>query len=168
MTLADLFKLVEQTGLAAWVREDNFAFPVLEAVHVAAVMLVLGSIGMMDLRLLGWSSPRLRVTQISREALPWTWAAFAVAVVSGSLLMSGQAGAYAANLQFQIKMALLAAAGANMLVFHSFVWRQVGDWDLSTAPPPAARIAGGLSLALWIGVVVAGRWVGWTVSASPF
>jgi hypothetical protein len=168
MNLAAIFKPVEQTGLAAWVREDNFAFPVLEAVHVAAVMLVLGSICMMDLRLLGWSSPRLRVTQISREALPWTWTAFAVAVVSGSLLMTGQAGAYAANAQFQIKMALLAAAGVNMLVFHGFAWRQVGGWDLASATPPAARVAGALSLALWVGVVVAGRWVGWTVTASPF
>lgn len=168
MSLAELFKPVEQTGLAAWVREDNFAFPLLEAVHVSAVMLVLGSICMMDLRLLGWSSPRLRVTQISGEALSWTWAAFAIAVVSGSLLMTGQAGAYAANAQFQIKMGLLAAAGVNMLVFHRFAWREVGSWDVASAPPPAARIAGALSLALWIGVVVAGRWVGWTVSASPF
>jgi hypothetical protein len=167
MGLRELFKTVEQTSLAGWVREDNFAFPMLEAVHVASVMLVVGSIFMMDLRLLGWSSPRLPVTQISREALPWTWAAFAVAVVSGSMLMTGQAGAYAANAQFQMKMALLAAAGFNMLVFHGFAWRQVARWDLGS-PPPAARLAGAASLALWIGVVVAGRWVGWTVSASPF
>jgi hypothetical protein len=167
MGLRELFKTVEQTSLAGWVRQDNFAFPMLEAVHVASVMLVVGSIFMMDLRLLGWSSPRLPVTQISREALPWTWAAFVVAVVSGSMLMTGQAGAYAANAQFQMKMALLAAAGLNMLVFHGFAWRQVARWDLGS-PPPAARLAGAASLALWIGVVVAGRWVGWTVSASPF
>jgi hypothetical protein len=168
MTLADLFKAIEQTGLAAWVREDNFAFPMLEAVHVASVMLVVGSICMMDLRLLGWSAPGLAVTRISRETLPWTWCAFAVAAISGSLLMSGQAGAYAANTQFQLKMGLIAAAGLNMLLFHALSWRRVADWDTGGPPPVSARIAGGLSLALWIGVVVAGRWVGWTVSASPF
>ncbi len=166
MSLSELVKPLEQTGLGAWVREDNLAFPLLEASHVAAVMLVVGSIGLMDLRLLGWSSPRLRVTQISREALPWTWAAFAVAVVSGSMMAVGQAGGYAANVQFQAKMALLAAAGVNMLVFHGFVWRRVGTWDQAAPPPPAARIAGALSLALWIGVVVTGRWVGWTFSPA--
>ena len=166
MTLADLFKPIQDTGLATWVREDALAFPLLEATHVAAVMLVVGSIALMDLRLLGWSSPRLRVTQISRESLPWTWAAFAVAVVSGSVMMSGEAGGYAANAQFQAKMAMLAAAGLNMLVFHGFVWRRVGSWDQTAPPPPAARIAGALSLILWIGVVVTGRWVGWTFTPA--
>ena len=166
MSLADLFKPIQDTALATWVREDALAFPLLEATHVAAVMLVVGSIALMDLRLLGWSSPRLRVTQISRESLPWTWAAFAAAVVSGSLMMSGEAGGYAANAQFQAKMVLLAAAGLNMLVFHGFVWRQVDLWDQTAPPPAAARIAGALSLVLWIGVVVTGRWVGWTFAPA--
>jgi uncharacterized membrane protein len=165
--MINLIKQVEDTGVAAWVREDNFAFPMLEAVHVCAVMLVVGSICKVDLRLLGVLHGR-GVTAVSREALPWTWGAFGVAAVSGSLLMTGQAGAYVANTQFQMKMALMAAAGLNMLLFHVFVWRQVGRWDQASTPPLAARLAGGLSLALWVGVVVAGRWVGWTVSASPF
>jgi len=162
------FKLVEQTGLAAWVREDALAFPVLEAVHVSAAMLVFGSICMMDLRLLGLASRRQPVTKLSDETLPWTWIAFAVAVVSGLLLMSGQAGAYVANAQFQLKMVLMLAAGVNMMLFHFGVWRGVGAWDRSAAPPARASLAGALSLALWIGVIVAGRWVGWTFSTSPF
>jgi hypothetical protein len=166
MTLADLFKPIQDTGLATWVREDALAFPLLEATHVAAVMLVVGSVALMDLRLLGWSSPRLRATQISRETMPWTWTAFAVAVVSGSLMMAGEAGGYAGNAQFQAKMALLTAAGVNMLVFHGFVWRRVGTWDQAAPPPPAARVAGAVSLALWVGVVVTGRWVGWTFAPA--
>ncbi|MDB5461542.1 MAG: hypothetical protein JWO72_3283 [Caulobacteraceae bacterium] len=162
------FRLVEQTGVAAWVREDALAFPVLEAVHVSAVMLVFGSICMMDLRLLGAASLSQPVTRLSDEVLPWTWTAFAVAVVSGSLLMSGQAGAYAVNAQFQLKMALMLAAGCNMALFHFGVWRGVDAWDRAVAPPARAKLAGFLSLALWIGVIVAGRWVGWTFSASPF
>lgn len=167
MPLTNPFKLVEQTGLAAWVREDNFAFPVLEAMHVCAVMFVVGSIGMMDLRLLGVAARARAVTAVGRDTLPWTWVAFLLAVISGAVLMTGQAGAYAANAQFQLKMVLMILAGANMLVFHSFAWRSVGVWDLG-APPTAAKLAGGLSLLLWVGVVVAGRWVGWTVGASPF
>jgi hypothetical protein len=168
ISLPNPFQLIEQTRIAAWVREDDFAFPVLDAVHVCAIMLVLGSIVMMDLRLVGVTSRFQRVTQSSREVLPWTWSAFALAVISGLLLMSGQAGAYAANVQFRLKMALLLGAGINMLLFQCFAWRRVGDWDQTWPPPLPVRLAGGLSIALWIGVAIAGRWVGWTVSAAPY
>jgi hypothetical protein len=156
---------VEQTGLAAWVRENDYSFPLLECVHVASVMLVFGSICMMDLRLLGLAHRSVRATTLSHGVLPWTWLAFAVAVVSGCILMSGQARGYVVNPQFQLKMALLAAAGLNMAVFHFAVWRGVAAWDGASTPPFPARLAGGLSLALWTGVIVAGRWVGWTFGA---
>jgi hypothetical protein len=168
MALGDIFKLIEGTGVAAWVRENDFSFPLLEAIHVSAVMLVLGSIAVMDLRLLGFASRALPVRRISNAVLPWTWAGFAIAVVSGTVLMTGQAGAYAANTQFRLKMLLMLAAGINMLIFHLGVWRSVDDWDRQAPPPWRARLAGGLSAVLWVGVLVAGRWVGWTVSASPF
>jgi hypothetical protein len=168
MSLPNPFQLIEHTGIAAWVRENDFAFPLLDAVHVSAIMLVLGSIVMVDLRLLGAASRFQRVTRLSREVLPWTWSAFALAAISGLLLMSGQAGAYAANAQFRLKMALLLGAGINMLLFHFLTWRRVEQWDQMLPPPIPARLAGGLSLALWLGVAIAGRWVGWTVSAAPY
>lgn len=168
MALSDLFKAVEDTGVAAFVRENPYAFPGLEAVHVAAIMLVVGSIFVLDLRLLGASSRSHAVTRLTAEVLPWTWASFAVAAITGLLLLTGQAGAYAANLQFRMKLALMAAAGVNMLVFHFVTWRSVEQWDQAIPTPTAARVAGLLSLALWVGVVICGRWVGWTVSASPF
>lgn len=159
------FKLVEQTQLAAWVREADFSFPLLESIHVASVMLVFGSICMMDLRLIGAADRSVRVTVFSHAILPWTWAAFAIAVISGTVLMTGQAGGYAVNLQFQMKMALMLAAGANMSVFHFGLWRGVAAWDDSPVPPTAVRLTGALSLTLWICVIVAGRWVGWTFGA---
>lgn len=168
MALSDILAAVEETGVAAFVRENPYAFPGLEAAHVIAIMLVVGSIAFLDLRLIGLSSRSHAVTKVSNEVLPWTWVAFVVAVVTGAALFTGQAGAYASNLQFQIKMALMLAAGANMLVFHLFAWRGVRRWNTAVATPPTAKIAGLLSLAFWIGVVICGRWVGWTVSASPF
>jgi hypothetical protein len=168
MALLDAFSAVEDTGVAAFVRENPYAFPVLEAFHVISVMLVVGSIAMLDLRLLGVSSRSHAVTKINDEVLPWTWTAFAISVVTGVLLLTGQAGAYASNLQFQMKMILMAAAGVNLAVFHFLTWRSVHHWNEAVATPPAAKIAALLSLSFWIGVVICGRWVGWTVSASPF
>jgi hypothetical protein len=65
-------------------------------------------------------------------------------------------------------MGLMVLAGLNMLLFHFVTWRSVHDWNTTTPTPFPARVAGLLSLAFWIAVVICGRWVGWTVSASPF
>lgn len=168
MTLAGLLEAVENTGVAGFVRENPFAFPVLEALHVGSIMLVVGSIFMLDLRLIGVSSRSHAVTKLSAEVLPWTWLSFLLAVITGALLFTGQAGAYAANLQFQMKLGLMIAAGLNMLVFHFVTLRGVHQWNTAIPTPAAAKLAGFLSLAFWVGVVICGRWVGWTVSASPF
>jgi hypothetical protein len=167
MALTDVFKRVEDTGVAAFVRENPFAFPTLEAIHVVSIMLVVGSIAMLDLRLLGVSSRNLSVTKLSDEVLPWTWASFVVSVISGVLLGAGQAGAYATNLQFQMKMVLMALAGINLAIFHFFTWRTVERWNNAVPAPAAARIAGMFSLIFWIGVVVCGRCVGVKVTYSP-
>jgi hypothetical protein len=168
MGLSDLIQAVQATGVAEWVRSDPLAFPVLEGLHVASVMLVVGSIAMLDLRLIGVSSRNHAVTKLSDEVLPWTWASFAFAVVTGALLTTGQASAYAANPQFRWKLALMVLAGVNMLVFHLITWRSVQAWNTATPTPPAAKIAGLLSLGCWIAVVILGRWVGWTLLSSPF
>ena len=164
----DLFKTiasVDHTPLAGWVQADPLAFPGLEALHVVSVMLVFGSIAMLDLRLLGVSGRDQGVVKVSDEVLPWTWAAFAVAVVTGGLLFVVQATAYLANNEFRIKMILMALAGANLAVFHLFTWSKVRAWNLGVSTPVGAKAAALLSLALWTGVIVAGRWIGWTLTA---
>jgi hypothetical protein len=114
---------------------------------------------MVDLRLLGRSSHR-GVKELSEEVLPWTWIAFVIAVVSGSLMFSSAAVKYAYMPQFQFKLLLILLAGINMLVFHFLTYRSVESWNHDSITPPAARLAGMLSLVFWIGVVTLGRWVG--------
>jgi hypothetical protein len=77
-------------------------------------------------------------------------------------MFTSAAAKYARDVPFRIKMVLLLLAGLNMLVFHHFTYRGVGAWDRDVPTPPAAKIAGGLSLLFWIGVVTCGRWVGFT------
>ncbi len=102
------------------------------------------------------------MTALAREVLPWTWVCFGVAVASGTLLFSSKALKYYANIPFRLKIALLMLAGLNMVLFHMLTRPGVRQWDLAR-PPLAARLAGGLSLLLWIGIVAAGRWIGFTM-----
>ena len=142
------------------IAESTWLFPAIESVHVVALVLVVGSIMLVDLRLLGRSSLNLRVTQIFDEVLPLTWCAFAIAAASGLLLFSSRAAEYYGNVPFRIKLILLACAGINMLVFHLTTFRTVGEWEQRQPFPPHARAAAGLSLLFWISIVVFGRWIG--------
>jgi len=129
-------------------------------VHVLAVTLVVGSISIVDLRLLGIASVNRSVASLSIEVVPFTWTAFGVAVLTGSALFASHAVGYAHNFQFRMKMLLLVLAGVNMLVFHLIMGRGVGRWSECAVTPRQGKIAGLISLMLWIGIVAFGRWIG--------
>jgi hypothetical protein len=166
MTVATLLEALYATGVATQIRENELAFPCIESVHVLALTLVVGSIAMVDLRLLGWASRDRAVSRLSADVLPVTWAAFGVAAVSGFLLFASNAPKYADNPYFRGKLVLLALAGINMLVFQLGARRGLGAWDNAAATPRAARVAAALSLLIWTLVVAAGRWIGFTMLAG--
>ena len=118
---------------------------------------------MVDLRLLGLASTKRPFTELAGPVLPFTWVAFALAVMAGSLLFVSQATAYFASTTFRIKMLVIVLAGINMLVFELITVRGVQEWDAKPVPALPARLAGGISLTCWILVVVFGRWTGFTV-----
>ncbi len=135
-------------------------FPLLESIHVIAVGLVVGSIMMVDLRLLGLAALRYPASLVTRRLVPWTWVAFAVAAATGFGLFATRAPAYVENPAFQIKFLLLPLACLNMAWFQFRTFRGIRAWDTASRPPPSARLAGAVSLLLWAGVVLAGRWTG--------
>ena len=161
--LADLISSLESSGVAESIRENDLLFPLIEAVHVLAICLVVGSILVVDLRLLGFASTRWSVGSVTRTILPLTWGAFAVAVLSGALMFISNAAKYLGNGFFIAKMVLIGIAGLNRLLFHFIGARDLSKWEDAARPPLAARLAGGLSLLLWVAVVACGRWIGFTM-----
>ena len=165
MSLVTLFATIESWPISAAMRGElpgsEWLFPIVETLHVIALTLVVGSIAMIDLRLLGLSSRNTPVSRILDDVLPWTWAAWCAAAVFGALMFLSKAHVYAANLEFRLKFVCMALAALNMLAFRFGPLRQIKHWD-SGAPAFGAKVGGGLSLTLWVGVVVFGRWVGFT------
>ena len=162
MGLSDLFAAIQAWPVAAAVRESGWLFPTIETVHVAALVTVVGTIVIVDLRLLGLASADRPISALSAEVLPFTWGAFLVAFTTGFLMFASSAVTYAANAPFRIKMALLLTAGLNMAGFHFLTHRGAGRWDQTRSPPVPVKLAGAASLLLWIGIIAAGRWVGFT------
>jgi hypothetical protein len=161
MSLESACSWLENLSFPTEIRESAWLFPTIETVHVFALVLVVGSIMMVDLRLLGLGNRDRPFRELAAEALPWTWSAFVVAAIAGSLLFSSKAVTYYGNIPFRLKMACLLLAGINMAAFHLLGTRQVASWDRGK-PPLAAKFAGGFSLTLWITIVAAGRWIGFT------
>ena len=159
MSLADLWAWLENLPLASRIGE-SWWFPLLESFHVLTATFVLGTILMVDLRLLGLAARQQAVTRISRELIPWSWGAFAIALVTGIGMFMTRAGTYMENPAFQIKLVLLALAGVNMAAFHFGTFRRIAQWDTAAMPTVAARFAGAASLLVWAAVMLAGRWVG--------
>ena len=93
---------------------------------------------LMDLRLLGIASTKRPVTELSRLVLPFTWAAFVIAVIAGSVLFMSKATDYFGNAVFWIKMVLIALAGINMIYFEFVTIRGVQQLLASGAPDGAA------------------------------
>ncbi len=160
MALESLFLGIEESFIGVAVRETANVFPLFEVIHVIGLTLVVGSIAAIDLRLLGLSAREHAVTKMSAELLPWTWGAFALAAFSGLVLFTSSAASYIANPAFLVKIALMFAAALNMMIFHFITWKTVHHWDADSATPLGAKVAGGLSLLFWVGVVTFGRWVG--------
>ncbi|HWW65222.1 MAG TPA: DUF6644 family protein [Sphingomonadaceae bacterium] len=160
------FQAIHDSALGTLIRENGVIFPWLEAVHVMAITTVVGTIALVDLRLVGLASSSYPVSRLTKAILPVTWTAFAIALATGLLMFSSQPLDYLGNTAFVAKMLMLLAAGLNMALFHLLTARGMHLWDRDAPVPAAAKVAGVLSMAIWVTIVALGRWIGFTM--NPF
>ena len=149
--------------------ESQYAYPLVESVHVWTLVLFFGLMIMIDLRLLGWALRGVPVSDFMRRVLPWAKAGFVVMVITGTLLVLAIPLRSYQSIFFRTKMVMLVLAGLNVWYFHTRVYPSVvasedaASGDAASGAmcvtPKAARIAGGISLALWICIVFSGRMI---------
>jgi len=163
MSVDGLLEWIKATPVSEAIAESDWLFPSIESVHVIALTLVVGSIAIVDLRLLNLASRSRPVREVIAAILPLTWAAFALSVVTGLTLFVAKPVVYGHNGFFLVKLGLIALAGLNMGAFHLFIDRTLPS---PASLDPASRLAKASALAslgLWIGVVTCGRWIGFTI-----
>lgn len=147
---------IEAMPLAVAMRHDLWLYPIVEIIHISGFVVLVGSIAMLDLRLLGLSR-RLPVRELARHVLPWTLGALVLIIPTGLLMFMTHATDFLTNRAFQLKLLLIMIAGINAAIFHMGAFRSAGQWDARAAPPVSARLHAGFSLMLWFGVIACGR-----------
>ncbi|WP_339867910.1 hypothetical protein [Pseudohongiella nitratireducens] len=146
---------LEYTSLAGAIGA-TWLFPLFNSLHVLAFAFMLAALFWLDLGLMMGRWQQVPVKETMRSWLPWIWVSFSASVVTGGALFITRASAHVLNPAFQWKMLLMLAAGLNMLLLH-FSLRKLASTD---APGTLAAWQAGLSLLLWSGVVLSGRWIG--------
>lgn len=152
---------IESTALGLAMRQSTWLYPAVETAHIIGLAILVGSIAVLDLRLLGFSRS-LSVKKLSAHVLPWSLAGFALIVPSGLMMFVAHAGDLVSNPVFAVKVCLILGAGANAAILHTGALRGAAGWDVDAMPPLAARMAAAASLLLWFSVIACGRLLAYT------
>ena len=150
------FLAIERSPLAIAMRQELWLYPSIEILHILGFVTLVGSIAMLDLRLLGMSR-ELSVRGLARHLLPWSLGALLIIVPTGLLMFMAHASDLIGNRAFVLKLTLIAAAATNAAAFHLGTFRSAEQWDRGVAPPLAARLHAAVSLLIWAGVIACGR-----------
>ena len=166
MDITAFLKSLEASGLATRIRDALWLFPLIESTHVICLSLVFGTILIIDLRLLGIASTHRSFKQMASDILKWTWAAFALTALTGTLMFTTNATVYYHNFFFRTKMLLLALSGINMLIFELTAGRTIHSWDKAPSAPSAGKAVAAASLVMWISIIIMGRLIGFTTTRA--
>jgi hypothetical protein len=156
-SLSGFCRWLQDTEWGTGIRESTWVFPIVEGTHALGISLSVGTLLIIDLRLMGVMMRHERVSQVSNQLMPWSIAGFVVMFITGVLLFLSQAVKAYGSIFFRIKMLLLVLAGINALIFEMTLRRSITTWDTAEKPPAGARIAGILGIVIWAGVIAAGR-----------
>lgn len=157
MTLLEWCQWLQETAFSTSIRSSGYLYPFLEGTHVLGLALSVGTILWFDLRLLGVTMRRDRVSDVFNQLWPWMTAGFVVMVTTGTLLFSSRPADAYVSTYFRIKIGLLVLGALNVAIFHTTIDRQREQWDTAEVPPFRARMAGLVSLILWFSIIAAGR-----------
>jgi hypothetical protein len=154
--LEGLVTKLADTPWSVGLHESLYLYAITESTHVMSIMLFVGTIAMVDLRLLGISFMRVPVSQMLARMLPWTIAGFVILVVSGGMLFLAIPIRTYHSLWFRLKCLMILIAAVNIIIFTFKVERDKAQWDLGPVPRKS-KICAIISLSAWASVIVFGR-----------
>ncbi len=147
-------------------RESVWVYPVVMAIHLSCIAVFGGMILMTDLRLLGVAMTDRPISEVIAKFRIWKRIGFCIMVTMGALLASSEAEKYSPNPFFWAKMCFLSLVAIHAAIFRPLVYNNPAELDKSPAIPGRAKLAGALSLFIWLGILTCGRLIGYYEDAQ--
>ena len=150
---------LQGTWLGIMVAESLWGYPLFETMHAMGMALLIGSLGLINLRVLGYK-PELPILG-TRDLLPLAWLGFTVNALSGAALFTSDAVYFFSSYTFRIKMVLIILGGINAALLGGKIFREAPPGEVVT-PAIGAKWIAATSLVFWIAAAIAGRLIAYT------
>jgi hypothetical protein len=165
--MSDFFLWLQSMSIATYLRESGIEYPIIMSIHLAGMGLFGGLILMTDLRLLGLVMRSATITEVVTQFRVWKRVGIVVVAGCGVLLAWSKAVQYSGNPYFWTKMVLFVAVIVHAQVFRKSVYNNTEELDRAPEVPSHAKWAAAVSLLLWVGIVAAGRMIGYYEPPRP-
>jgi len=145
-----MWEALQHTGWVTTLATSRWLYGLVSVVHYSAVFFCVGTIVLMDLRILGVAYRNQALSVLAEQLRPWTWIGFGAVAVSGFLLFAVEAGDFAAVTPFRLKMLVIVLAVVSALAIE---WSML-KWDRAPVVPVTARVVALISILLWLGAIL--------------
>jgi hypothetical protein len=146
-----MWEALEQLSWVKTMGSTGWMYATISVTHYLTMFWFIGSIAVVDLRVMGLAARNRSVRELADQLFPWAWIGMALALFSGFLMFSTQAGDWAPSKHFHIKLGLIVAA----IAFAVFVQKSAPKWSETSDTPSAAKLIALVSLVLWVATIVA-------------
>jgi hypothetical protein len=158
MSVLNFFHWCEQSGIGNTIRQSSWLFPLIEAIHLLGLGLIGGAVLVVDLRLLGLGLRCQSTAQLARDAQPWLIGSLLLMMMTGGLLFLSESIKLYYHEAFWFKMASLILA----ILFTFTIQRKVILAGETRLRPVWSKVVALVSILLWSGVGIGGRWIGFS------
>ncbi len=162
VALSELSKWLAATPLSHTIQTSSWIIPTIQIIHILGVAVLFSSAVLVDLRIWRLLERDVPLAQVARRFLPPIWPVLLILLITGSLLIVGEPRRSLLNSTFYLKMALLAVAIMLTAGLQRSISSSPNSWDKDRGRQLAARFAATASIAVWCGILFAGRWIAYT------
>lgn len=152
---------IATTSLSAFFQNVLWIVPLSQSFHILALSTLFGSVLMINLRLLGIGSGR-SISQLVNTLIPWVWTALGVLLFTGTVQTIAEPVRQFVTPAFWGKMGMIVAVMIATVIFTRSVRSNAAAWDNPATRPGGAKAFAVLSTALWVCIIICGRFIGYT------
>lgn len=160
--LSEFSKWLAATSLSHTIQTVSWIIPTLQTIHILCVAVVFSAAVLVDFRMFRLFERELPLAEVTRRFLPTIWPVLIILLVTGSLLIIGEPRRSLINPTFYIKMTLLLAAVLLTATLQRSIAASPSFWEEDRGRRIAGKALATLSIAIWCGILFAGRWIAYT------